>query len=76
MKTYKIQLASVSDVKTFVEAVASFDCDIDLISGRYIVDAKSIMGIFSLELSKPITVNVHGDCDAEFEKVAAPFLIS
>ncbi len=60
MKTFTIQLNSIADVKTFVNAACSQPCDIDIVSGRYVIDAKSIMGIFSLDLSKPITVEVHG----------------
>lgn len=57
-------LSSINDVKNFVNIVSRFDYDIDLASGRYVVDAKSIMGIFSLDLSKPIAVEVHTDnCD-------------
>ena len=54
MKTFNILLSSINDVKTFVNIVGKYEYDIDLTSGRYIVDAKSIMGIFSLDLSKPI----------------------
>lgn len=64
MKTCSILLSSINDVKNFVNIVSRFDYDIDLASGRYVVDAKSIMGIFSLDLSKPIAVEVHNDgCD-------------
>lgn len=59
MKNLNIQLKSISDVKDFVNIVNRFDIDIDLISGRYVVDAKSIMGIFSLDLSKPIRMEIH-----------------
>ncbi|MBR2877678.1 MAG: HPr family phosphocarrier protein, partial [Clostridia bacterium] len=52
------------DVKTFVNIVNNYEFDVDLVSGRYVVDAKSIMGIFSLDLSKPIVVEVRDDnCD-------------
>lgn len=61
MKTFEIMLNSIGDVKDFVNIVNRFSCDIDLASGRYVVDAKSIMGIFSLDLSKPIKVEVHSD---------------
>lgn len=61
MKTSKIQLNSINDVKEFVNKISKFDCEIDLISGRYVVDAKSIMGIFSLDLSKPIDIEIHND---------------
>ena len=61
MNTFNILLKSINDVKDFVNIVNKYDFDVDLTSGRYIVDAKSIMGIFSLDLSKPIKVEVHGD---------------
>ncbi len=59
MKTVKINLNSIDAVKSFVNAVTKFDSDFDLVSGRYVIDAKSIMGIFSLDLSKPIDLNIH-----------------
>ena len=61
MKTVKISLNSIDKVKAFVNEISKFDCDFDLVSGRYVIDAKSIMGIFSLDLSKPIDLNVHAD---------------
>ncbi len=56
-----IQLKAINDVKEFVNTVMRFDYDIDLVSGRYAIDAKSIMGIFSLDLSKPIKLQAHTD---------------
>ena len=50
MKTVKISLNSIDKVKSFVNTISQFDSDFDLISGRYVIDAKSIMGIFSLDL--------------------------
>ena len=61
MKTVDISLNSIDKVKSFVNDINRFDCDFDLVSGRYVIDAKSIMGIFSLDLSKPITLNIHSD---------------
>lgn len=61
MKTLKISLNSIDKVKAFVNEISKFDCDFDLVSGRYVIDAKSIMGIFSLDLSKPIDLNIHTD---------------
>ncbi|MDF2538272.1 MAG: hypothetical protein K0S76_1293 [Herbinix sp.] len=61
MKTVKISLNSIDKVKAFVNDVTKFDSDFDLVSGRYVIDAKSIMGIFSLDLSKNIDLNVHSD---------------
>lgn len=65
MKSAEILLNSISDVKNFVNTVAKYDGDIDLVSGRYVVDAKSIMGIFSLDLTKPIIVKISNDADAD-----------
>ena len=61
MKTVKISLNSIVKVKSFVNDITKFDYDFDLVSGRYVIDAKSIMGIFSLDLSKPIDLNIHAD---------------
>ena len=61
MKTVKISLNSIEKVKSFVNAITRFDVDFDLVSGRYVIDAKSIMGIFSLDLSKPIDLNIHAN---------------
>ena len=61
MKTVKISLNSIDIVKSFVNEISKFDNDFDLVSGRYVIDAKSIMGIFSLDLSKPINLNIHAD---------------
>ncbi len=59
MKTVQITLNSIDKVKSFVDAITKFDYDFDLVSGRYVIDAKSIMGIFSLDLSKTINLNIH-----------------
>ena len=61
MKTVRISLNSIDKVKSFVNDLAKFDVDFDLVSGRYVIDAKSIMGIFSLDLSKPINLNIHAE---------------
>ena len=61
MKTIQISLNSIDNVKSFVNDITKFDYDFDLVSGRYVIDAKSIMGIFSLDLSKPIELNIHVD---------------
>ena len=58
MKTVQISLNSIDKVKSFVNDITKFDYDFDLVSGRYVIDAKSIMGILSLDLSKPIIVNI------------------
>ena len=68
METVKISLNSIDKVKSFVNDITKFESDFDLVSGRYVIDAKSIMGIFSLDLSKPIDLNIHAD-DAASEKI-------
>ena len=65
MKTVRISLNSIDKVKSFVNDLAKYDVDFDLVSGRYVIDAKSIMGIFSLDISKPIDLIVHTDADDE-----------
>ena len=64
MKEFSVRIETIEDVKSFVSTVMRFDFDIDLVSGRYAVDAKSIMGIFSLDLSNPIELRAHTE-DAE-----------
>ena len=61
MKTVQISLNSIDKVKSFVNTITKYDNDFDLVSGRYVIDAKSIMGIFSLDLSKPINLNIHAE---------------
>ena len=65
MKTVQISLNSIDKVKSFVNDLSKFDSDFDLVSGRYVIDAKSIMGIFSLDLSKPIDLNIHAEDDID-----------
>ena len=65
MPNITIKLDTVDKVKGFVNAVAPLDGDLDLVSERYVVDAKSIMGIFSLDLGKPLTLQIHSETDAE-----------
>ena len=59
MTTVKVLLNSIDKVKAFVNDITKFDTDFDLVSGRYVIDAKSIMGIFSLDLSKTIDLTIH-----------------
>lgn len=76
MKTVQISLNSIDKVKAFVNAITKFDNDFDLVSGRYVIDAKSIMGIFSLDLSKPIDLTIHAtnDVDTIMEAIA-PYIV-
>ena len=76
MKTVQISLNSIEKVKSFVNDISKFDNDFDLVSGRYVIDAKSIMGIFSLDLSKPIDLNIHADDNIEeILALLAPYII-
>ena len=59
--TCVIKLNTIDKVKDFVSRVSTFDCDVDILYGRYIIDATSIMGIFSLDLTNPVTVMIHTD---------------
>ena len=76
MKTVQISLNTIDKVKSFVNDITKFDYDFDLVSGRYVIDAKSIMGIFSLDLSKPIDLNIHAEDNAEdVLAVIKPYMI-
>lgn len=66
MKETKITLSTIQDVREFVNTVVGVDYEVDLVQGRYVIDAKSIMGIFSLDLLSPITVVAHTESAAEF----------
>ena len=71
-----ITLEGINDVKKFVNVVSKYEFDVDLLSGRYAVDAKSIMGIFSLDLSKPIDLNIHADNDIDtILAVLKPYIV-
>jgi len=77
MKTVQISLNSIDKVKSFVNDITKFEYDFDLISGRYVIDAKSIMGIFSLDLSKPIDLNIHAEDNIEkILEVLKPYIIA
>ena len=76
MKTVRISLNSIDKVKSFVNDLTKFDVDFDLVSGRYVIDAKSIMGIFSLDLSKPIDLNIHAENGIdEILNTLSPYII-
>ena len=76
MKTVSISLNSIDKVKSFVNDLTKFDVDFDLVSGRYVIDAKSIMGIFSLDLSKSIELNIHSENNVdEILEVLSPYIV-
>ena len=69
MKTVTVNLNSIEKVKSFVKDLNKFENDFDLVSGRFAIDAKSIMGIFSLDLSKPLTLQINTDDEKEIGDV-------
>ena len=75
MQKYMIKLDTIDMVKNFVNTAAMFQEDVDLVSGRYTIDAKSIMVIFSIDLSKPIEMIVHGDNDAKYREQLKDYLV-
>ncbi|MBQ7265659.1 MAG: HPr family phosphocarrier protein [Firmicutes bacterium] len=68
MKSLTIKIDSIDKVKEFVNIINVFDGEFDLVSDRYVIDAKSIMGIFSLDISSPVRLDVHDE--ATFDEVA------
>ena len=70
MKTVNVMLDTITKVKEFVNLLVAVPYEVDLVSGKYVIDAKSIMGIFSLDLSKPIELRIYSDdCDSLLEKL-------
>lgn len=74
MKSLEINLKMAENVKDFVSIVNKYEYEIDLRSGRFIVDAKSILGIFSLDLSKPVVVEVHSNNCDDLLKELKPYI--
>ena len=75
MTTTTVRLSQIDDVKNFVNIIMRYEFDIDLASGRYAVDAKSIMGIFSLDLSKPIELRAHTEDAEELFKAIDAYIV-
>ncbi len=78
MTSVQINLNSIEKVKSFVNEITKFDAEFDLVSGRYVIDAKSIMGIFSLDISKPIDLNIHAETEADLNAIMdaiSPYLV-
>ena len=74
MKSVNIRLSLAENVKTFVSVVNHYPYDMDLRAGRHVVDAKSILGIFSLDLSKPITLEIYSEDCGDLLNDIKPFL--
>lgn len=70
MSTCKVRLNSIENVKNFVDALKSIDGNFELVSGKYVIDAKSIMGIFSLDLTRPLELRT----DTDIPEGVTPFL--
>ncbi len=70
----KIFLKTLDDVKNFVTLCMSKPYDIELVLGKYVVNAKSIMGVFSLDLTQPLTMIINSDSDSEITNQIAPFI--
>lgn len=75
MKETKITLSNIQDVREFVNKVILLDYEVDLVQGRYVIDAKSIMGIFSLDLLSPITLKAHTEYADDFFESIANFIV-
>ncbi len=75
MKIVKIRLTQVDQVREFVELTSNCNYDVDLVSDRYTVDAKSLLGIYSLDLSNPLQVVIYGDDSEEYEKALEKYKI-
>ena len=75
MLNVQIKLNTVEDVRDFADIVSGYDINMDLSSGRYIVDAKSVMGIFSLDLSSPVTLTAHTDDYGDLLKAITNYIV-
>ena len=77
MKEFNVLLNSINDVKQFVNLTCAQVFDIDIVSGRYVIDAKSIMGLFSVDLTKPVKVSIQGTDEeaAEFYAQIKQFVV-
>ena len=75
MRTVQININSIDKVKTFVNTVTAYDAEFDLVSGRFVIDAKSIMGIFSLDLPKPLTLKIYNDDNDQILESLKPFIV-
>ena len=74
MKSIPIKLSFAEEVKAFVNVVSRYPYDMDLRAGRHVVDAKSILGIFSLDLSKPIVMEIYTDSCDDLMQDIKPFM--
>ena len=76
MQSVQVSINTVDKVKSFVNVITKFEYDFDLVSGRFVVDAKSIMGIFSLDLGKPLRLNINTEDNTDVVmNELAPFIV-
>ena len=75
MKSVMIRLSLVENVNHFVNIVTRYPYEMDLRAGRHVVDAKSILGIFSLDLSRPITLEIYSDDCGDLLEEVSSFLV-
>lgn len=75
MSKYTIQLTDIGQIRSFNEIARKYPFKIELLADRYKINAKSMMGIFSLDLSHPLTLEVNSDAPGDFEKEIQPFLV-
>lgn len=78
MKKITIKINSIEDIKKFQDEITKFETDIDITRGRYIIDAKSMLGILTIDLSKPIDVVLHSDDEVEinnFKEIMKQFQV-
>ena len=77
MQTFFVSLSSISDVKKFVDAATRCACEVDVLSGRYVINAKSIMGLFGLDLNAPIVMRTEGEGEelAAFLKEVGKYIV-
>lgn len=67
MDDLMISINTVEKVKSFVAKIATVSCDVDIMVGRYVIDAKSILGIFSVDISKPLQLRIHATTETEYK---------
>lgn len=75
MRTEQVLLKSMDEIQEFNRIVGQYEYEVDMVSGRYVIDAKSLMGILSLDLSKPVTIQLQGNPDAAFLEKIEKFIV-
>ncbi len=76
MRICKIKLNAFGDIRTFVEAASAFDSDVDIVTDTHKINAKSLLGMMTLDLSQPLTLRVYGDHPEKFYHVIQPYLVA